>query len=408
MEDATRIYNELRHETASIWYISDSYGSKVMIKVPSPSIKAIVKGCKMEFLFGRDNHKTPNYFHIGAKIYDDPINYQSVLCAQRFLFEYYSIAKIMHLEEVQIQFYNELSAFQAFGRLRFKEKDRHNIHSLLGNPKNIYSGAFDDKVSQSLDHFQFSVGLDFIPADEQPKELETLVIEGEISGLTITKNFFYNDSGSVGLSIDNSDEGSTLEDEVFITMASIFGKDICKSPRIPHKNATRELTDILAYSEYGIFLVEAKALGVINLETERTMERKVQGLQKQIGKAIKQLVGASKKITEDFAVYDQSGNEILFNKKLVPHGIILVSELLHFGDWKETVVALQKAMIEGNMIVHLFDMKEFIRFIGYSKDDKHQFDFFLMQRAENFVKSQSVFLASKFVDKSNGGEELSK
>lgn len=107
------------------------------------------------------------------------------------------------------------------------------------------------------------------------------------------------------------------------------------------------------------------------------------------------------KIAEEVAVFDQLGEEICFNKKLVPHGIILVSELLQFGDWKEIVISLQEAMIEGNMMIHLFDMNEFIHFISYSNGDKDQFDYLLMQRIENFVKKQSVFLSSKFVDRSN-------
>lgn len=43
MDNAERIYQELRHEQAAIWYISDEYGSKIMIKAPSTTIKALVK-----------------------------------------------------------------------------------------------------------------------------------------------------------------------------------------------------------------------------------------------------------------------------------------------------------------------------------------------------------------------------
>lgn len=405
MEDAIRISNELKHETAAIWYISDDVGSKVMVKVPSPSIKAIIKGCKVEFLFGKDTYQKPNFFHIGIRIYDDSINYQEIICTQRFLFEHLSIAKIMYLDNVQIQFYNELNTCQAFGELTFEELGKQSVQSLLGTPESLYVGAFNDEVSKSLDNFQFSLGHDFKDISEV-KRLNMLVINSRISDISVIKNFIYTDNHHVELLIDDKDEGNTLEDEVFIAMTSLFGKDTYKGARIPHKNTTRELTDILTFSEYGIFLIEAKALGVINLETERTMERKTLGLQKQVNKAIKQLVGASKSIAEEVSVYDRLGEEIFFNKRLVPHGVILVSELLPFGDWKEIVIALQKAMIEGNMMIHIFDMKEFIRFIGYSKGNKDQFDFLLMQRINNFVERQSVFLFSRFVDKSNEQEEI--
>jgi hypothetical protein len=51
---AHRIATELRHESAAIWYIADEYGEKVMVKVLSPTIKALIAGCKLEFLYGKD------------------------------------------------------------------------------------------------------------------------------------------------------------------------------------------------------------------------------------------------------------------------------------------------------------------------------------------------------------------
>lgn len=231
MEDAIRISKELRHETVAIWYISDNFGSKVMVKALSPSIKAIIKGCKVEFLYGRDAYQIPNFFHVGIRIYDDQINYQEIVCAQRFLFEHLSISKIMHLDNVQIQFFNELSPCQVFGELKFEEQGKHDVTSLLGNPKTLYDGTFNDKVNQSLDNFQFSLGHNFKDITEL-KQLETVIITGHISAITVMKNFIYTDSDNVGLSIDDKDEGNTLEDEVFITMTSLFGKDTCKSPRI--------------------------------------------------------------------------------------------------------------------------------------------------------------------------------
>jgi len=43
-------------------YISDQYGSKVMTKTTSVSIKSIMQGCKIEFLFGTDKSKDLQYF----------------------------------------------------------------------------------------------------------------------------------------------------------------------------------------------------------------------------------------------------------------------------------------------------------------------------------------------------------
>jgi hypothetical protein len=395
MDNAERIYKELCHERAAIWYISDKLGAKVMVKAPSPSIKAVVKGCKVEFLFGKDEKISPPIFHIGLRIYDDPINYQVLTCAQRFQYEHLAIAKIMHLGAVQIQFYNELNTCQAFGTLQLTEKDRHDVHASLGNPKKLHCGDFDARLTQSLDNFQFSLGFDY-DYPNPPVRIGILIAEGRITDLQVVQNTYFDTGRKLDISLNEENEGEVLEKEIFLTLGSIFGNDIHHKPQVSHKGNLRELTDIIAYSEYGIFLIEAKALGIINASEGRTMERKVLGLQKQIKKAIKQLTGAARKIADSMPIYNKDGHEFLFNKTLLPHGIVLVSDLFPFGEWDELIGIMANAMIEHNIYIHIMDLKEFMRFIGYSKGDRNQFDYFLVQRIEHFVKNPSIGTLSEF------------
>ncbi|MGQ7854461.1 hypothetical protein ACUN24_09450 [Pedobacter sp. WC2501] len=396
METAERIYQELRHEQAAIWYISDEYGSKIMVKTTSPSIKALIKGCKIEFLFGRDENQTPNIFHVGLRIYDDPVHYLVLSCAQRFLDEHLSIAKIMNLDKVYIHFHNELNVCQATATLALTEKAKHDVLALLGNAKQLHKGDFTEKLHNSLDCFQYSLGLDRSYTD--PNQIQTLAIVGTLSDWIIMENTFLAEHEKADTYIADDDEGGILEKEILVTLGSIFGEDIHRGPRIPHKANTRELIDVLAYSQYGIFLIEAKALGVNNLEKERTMERKVAGLQNQIAKATKQLIGTTKKIIENVPIYDTKGNEIIFDRQLLPHGIILVSELLPFGEWEKTILTLLNAMIEVKIWIHVMDMKEFMRYIGYARDSKDRFDALLTHRIENFVRNPSIFTQTEFVE----------
>jgi len=402
LDTAERIYLELLHERAAIWYISDRYGSKIMVKTLSPSIKSLIKGCRIEFLFGRDENQNPNVFHIGLRIYDDPIHYLTISCVQRFSDEHLSIGKIMNLERVYIHFHNELIVCQATATLTLETKDKNDVLSLLGNPKKLHKGDFDRHLFHSLDCFQYSLGIDKI--FNNPCRIKTLVIGGNLSDWQIMENTFLGDHERANTTITDQIEGDVLEHEILATLGSIFGKDIHKSPKIPHKGDSRELIDILAYSHYGLFLIEAKALGINNVVGERTMERKVVGLQNQIAKGIKQLVGAAKKITKNTPVYDGNGIEIVFNRQLFPHGIVLVSELLPFGDWDTTVRALIEAMIEGKIWIHVMDMKEFMRFIGYAKESKDQFDYLLTQRIESFVKEPSIFMQAEFLEGDNPDE----
>lgn len=60
-------------------------------------------------------------------------------------------------------------------------------------------------------------------------------------------------------------------------------------------------------------------------------------------------------------------------------------------------------MSEFKIWIHVMEMKEFMRFIGYAKGDKNKFDYFLVERIKNFVNNPSIIIQSEFVDSSSIG-----
>ena len=216
MNKTDRIYQELLSGKAGIWYISDDFGSKIMIKVPSSVLKAIIKGCKIEFVFGLED----NIFHIGIKIHDDPINFITLTSTQKNIDEHFSIAKIMQLEKVQIQLYNELCICQCFGDIIFSVKNKNDILSLLGNPVNLFTGIIDERICHSADNFQFSLGLDISSKGKTLNRIKTLVIEKEIENIQTMNNAFVENSGLVSTDVSDQAEGTLLEKEVFIVLRS--------------------------------------------------------------------------------------------------------------------------------------------------------------------------------------------
>jgi hypothetical protein len=396
MNNAERIYKQLQVEKAGIWYISDDYGSKIMAKLPTPTIKALTKGCEIKFLFGRNNALQPNVFHIGLKIYDDLVHPQMIYGVHRYKDEHLSLGKILQIETVQIQFVNELNIIQAFGEVIFSDRSKQDILSLLNNPKELYIGDFTATINGSLDIFQDS----FLHLSIPPTDFHLLEVSEKVINWSFNKTYLYTESSVVDMDIKGN-EGAELEKEVFTVISSIFKQNTFKSPTIPFKSTSRELTDIFAFSDLGIFLLETKALSVFNAAEDRTMDRKVANLQKQVSKAISQLVGAIKKIKENTPILDENKNEILFNRSLVPHGIVLVSEMLVFGEWEHTIGQMMKAMIETNSMIHVMDMKEFMQFVGNANDSMYQFDHFLVQRAQKFAEHPAIFVETRFLPGKN-------
>jgi hypothetical protein len=133
-------------------------------------------------------------------------------------------------------------------------------------------------------------------------------------------------------------------------------------------------------------------LSVLNLEKERNMDRKVSGLKKQIAKGIDQMKGAAKKVASGVVIYDQKGGVIDFDRTIVPHCIVLVSELLPFGNWTEIENKMISAMKEQRMCLNVMDLRELTTYIALSQGNKNRLDASLLDRVKQFVQFKDIHM----------------
>jgi hypothetical protein len=392
-----RIYKELLHEPASIWFINDDFGTKVMVKITSPLIKSIMKGCVIEFLFGKDSSHQPAIFHSGLRIYDDPINYAAVIGTARFPDEHTSLAAIMNRSFTHIHFHNELGICVATAKLSFSIADQFRVLNLQSNPKSLYCGKFDERISRSLDCFDHSIKME--SQHKNVYEIETIAIEGKLQDWIIMKNTVIGFNETNHVMVDDKDEGSILEKEVTIILDDLFKQKLYLNPQIARAKGYRELTDVLAIYDNGLFLIESKALGVIDSTPNKPMEKKVKGLQKQISTGIDQLVGASKKITVNTKIYDKHLEEIIFDRAPFLHCIILVSELFPFGDWKAIEYKIFNAMAENRIYLNVFDLREFMQYVGFARGSADRLNLMLIERVEAFMENENIHMRLNIVDR---------
>lgn len=391
-----RIYKELLHEPASIWFINDDFGAKVMVKITSPLIKSIMKGCIVEFLFGKDSLHQPAIFHSGLRIYDDPINYAAVIGTARFPDEHNSLVAIMNRSFTHIHFHNELSICVATAKLSFSIGDQFRVLNLQKNPESLYCGKFDERISRSLDCFDHSIKME--SQHKNVYEMETIAIEGKLQDWIIMKNTVIGFNETNHVTVDDKDEGSILEKEVTIILDDLFKQKLFLNPQIARTKGYRELTDVLAISNNGIFLIESKALGVIDSPSNKAMEKKVKGLQKQISTGIDQLVGASKKITANTTIYNKHLEEIIFDKAPFLHCIVLVSELFPFGDWKTIEYKIFNGIAENKIYLNVIDLREFMQYLGHARGSADRLNLMLIERVEAFVKNENIHMKLNVVN----------
>lgn len=259
MTNVERITKELLHEQGSLWFINDEFEAKVMVKLTSTVIKEIMKGCRVELLLGRDSSQNPAVFHYGMRIHDDTVNYTAVIGTDCMDDQHVSLQGIMNRSYTHIHFHNELGFCTASAKLTLSTSDQLRVLNILGNTDKLYCGKMEQKVLDSIDCFLHSINLE--TRNSSVHEIDTFAAEAQLGAWIVMENHVLGNKDTRRFVINDRDEGSVLEKESVTVLDGLFKNNLYLNPQIARTNGYRELTDIFAQNERGLFLIESKALG---------------------------------------------------------------------------------------------------------------------------------------------------
>jgi hypothetical protein len=107
-------------------------------------------------------------------------------------------------------------------------------------------------------------------------------------------------------------------------------------------------------------------------------------------------LGATRSIQNGLEIYSLNGQIIDFNRSLVPHGIVLISEMFPAADWDAMFLELAQATSKSNIILHILDLRELARLVIGSKS-ANIFDHYLLQRAHKVIELENVLIRVNFV-----------
>lgn len=398
MQETERISKELLGEECSIWFSEQFNGLSILIKAPINTCKSLIKECGAELIIGKDNTLVRPIIHTGIRIFDDKVNPLLLTGAHRFQVENKALLKVLKSESCLVGLYNELGVLVARGQVAFNSNTR-NIIDMIGSLDNLYFGNFTSEVNNSLDSFDYTI--DNTRQFKNPYLIDLMTIGCQF------KDWKYVDAHFIGLMeqtqirIDDIEEGATLEKYVWLSIESLFPFSIYLNPKFKNSKGDKELTDILAFYDLGVFLIETKGLSIFSQTKEKSMDKKVATLQKHIKKAIKQLIGATENIQRGTEFFNSKEEKIVFKRNIIPHCIVLVSELLPFGDWKSIQKEILIAMIDAKIYLNVLDFREFATLVKNTKGKKEFLDYYLMQRTEKFVEHDNVHLRTLMTDGKN-------
>lgn len=390
-----RVYREMRSEDTSFWFLPANDGADLafLVKAPSSTIKALISGCPLRLLFGRNGP----YLNAGVHIYDTPDAPIMIAGSQHEAEEHQALLRILSERRLPIFLFNEMDICLASGNLELTKEAVSQVAEMICDIRTLYVGPLTTECSHALDCFCHS-------ADSTDKYQDASTIP-LVNVPTVLGQWRINHVSFVGfhdyhtITIDDHDEGEMFERAVWASFESIFPLTLYKSAQITIGGKTREFIDVLAFYENGSFLIEAKDLSVLRAGFERNQERRTKGVQHQIEKAIDQLIGASKAVTRGEHVFDANKKELDIVRDKPAHCIVLITELMHSGDWSAIETQLRNAIRSTGSFFHLLDLGELIRLLKGSSGEARLFDYNLMERCKVFCQNGSVHIRSRRPDR---------
>jgi len=390
-----RLYKQMNAETASVWFVPTvgETDAAMLVKAPSSVLKAVISGCKLTVLLGVDRKDSGSFLCTGLQIFDTPDSPFFVGGVQRHQEEHEALRRILELRGSPIYLFDEMNVCVAWSSASVIEKQAELALSLMGESQPLYTGGFTREASDSIDCFSYSV--DERLSHDGAYKIDMRALEPEFHEWTHTKNYFIRYTESAEYSIAHQDEGEALEKSIWFSLDSVFPLTLHKRPQVILGEKERELTDVLCFYPLGTFLIETKALSVLQAGFDRSLERKIKGIKKQMKKGIRQLVGAVKAIQRGDRIMDKTGHELEFDRSVVPHCIVLASEIFHSGDWSDVQDELLDAAAETGALFNALDVQEFTALLKGSSGKPELLDYNLMERFKLFVKSGSIHIRSR-------------
>lgn len=389
------IYKELRVEPSGIWF-AHSRGSDthaILLKSPLNALKSLIKGSVLRIGFSVKDTPDGKVLMSAMYIHDDTESPLITISSHIQYDQQLTLLEILRkCSRPRVFFYDELARNVASAQCYFNDQ-RLEVVNLMGSLSEFYVGDPNHSVIQALDHFEKTAG--------GVLKHDTLALREIIMVELSLKQFQEYHIYAVGnqevgyFNIAQENEGDGLEQSVCHLLEELFGSNIYRCPQVLKGKKYRELTDVLATTGLGTFLIESKSISVIGAGPAQTKARKAKNIESHIKKGLNQLVGAVKSIRDGRKIQTSEGIEIIVNQDLVPHGIVLISEMFPFLDWDSVVTQLMEAALKSKAMLHIVDLREFTTLVTASKS-ADTLDYYLMQRFEQVVEKQSVFVRVKF------------
>ena len=311
--------------------------------------------------------------------------------------EHRALMSALQKGRFDISLLNEMDKLLAWSRVKISKEEASNVLNWLNEKPSLYVGTHIKEVDYAHDCFCVSVESTYKYKFPNAHIIPYIELDTIIDAWNTMDLYFYSDQNTYNFNIRDNDEGGTFEKEIASALISTFPLTLYRNPKFKKGKNDKELTDILAFYDYGSFLIEAKENSVIESGVCKSKERKVLTIQKKVINAIKQMTGAAKSFMNGTEIYTSDNQKKINVNRLQPlHCIILITEFIHEGDWSRVENLLFNAIKETGAMFNVMDLGEFIELLKASSGRPEIIDYNLMQRFKWVMESKSIHIKGKY------------
>lgn len=368
----------------------------LVAKLPQSIIKKIYRGIDSKLITSVIEVEQFRILYLGFCIYDEienPLVVIQPVATQKAQTEFQAMVRY---SPISLHFFDELchpilSARCEFDSVMATEVFR-NIQDMYPHALSIHSSdiehdlEFARAVEKGIDVFQ--TDLDSIKEGVSSVSIPKTnhVIPLSLALYDPPRGYSINAMGnSVEFTIDQADEGGVFEELSHHTLNDLYRGQTFLRPSVNESRRDRELADLLAldFEDNTICLIQAKAVASLILRMDQSSRRRSASTEKQVERALKQLIGAIRHIRAGDHIFDCNGTTILVpspDTSLI-HAIVLVSELYPFADWKKigTNIARISENDKYRALFHVLDLQELQQLVASSRSPKVFHNYLLLR-----------------------------
>lgn len=347
----------------------------------------------------------------GLAVYDDKTHPKLIYGACRSVLEMQNLVSFLKLETFPVQFHNEIQVPILNANCKFDPQKSTKILSAITDFKCLSRESNDKVREKALDIIEKFTRNE---AGNEP----LIVLKCELS-LEFSKmlpiNVDFLDSEQI--SLEGEEQGKELENLTYILFEDLFQYGTFHSPKRDDTKGLLEICDVLAVSRInpleneGVFVVQNKV--TLTDGKDRTLKKKGKSIESNIKKAIRQSIGAIRKIKKGIQVYKSDGTRIEADppeiEKLIEplelkdraqnvgFGIIVISDMHESVNWVSVLLKLVEAYEKTGYLHFVLDLSEICKLIENSNGKPAILEFYLIERWKSYYKEKTAMIRQRLV-----------